>query len=84
MWSEAGVDSRQCPQTFAQNMIAEQPNIIPTALYEVGAASKALRISYQTLYRYTKAGICKASLRKSNGRMVWSGNELIKCWRTVK
>ena len=64
-------------------MIIAQPNVDPSALYEVRDASKALHISYQTLYRYTQAGICQASVRKSNGRMVWRGSELIKCWRTI-
>ena len=64
-------------------MIATPPNVQPDALYESRQATAILRISRNTLNRYTKAGICKSSYRRSNGRQVWKGSELEKCWRVV-
>lgn len=64
-------------------MIATEPRVTPTGLYEAKAAAEALGISRQTLHSYTRQGLLAASIRKTNGRRVWRGSELIRIWRII-
>lgn len=64
-------------------MTTTRPNVKPEALYQLGEAATLLGIGQSTLHRYTERGLCKASIRRSNGRRVWKGAELLKLWNIV-
>jgi len=64
-------------------MTSREPHINPSDLYQLKEAAAILGVAQSTLHRYEKEGICKASIRRTNGRRVWKGSELIRCWRTI-
>ena len=64
-------------------MINTSPSVDPKGRYELKAASAALGISRSTLLRWTQQGYLKCSIRKSNKRKVWAGEDLIKFWKSV-
>lgn len=59
------------------------PPVDPKGNYELKAASEALCVSKSTLLRWTQQGFIRCSIRKSNKRKVWSGEALIKFWKSV-
>lgn len=62
-------------------MTQTQPMVAPEGRYELKQAAEALGINRSSLLRHTHAGRIKCSIRKSNGRRVWTGAELIRFWR---
>lgn len=64
-------------------MITKEPEVCPTARYELKDASEALGIHKTTLLNWTKQGHIKAGVRKVNGRKCWLGSEIIRCWRAM-
>lgn len=64
-------------------MITTEPKVDPNGLYQMGDAAKALQIAPSTLHRYTEAGLVKPRVRRSNGRRVWKGIDLITLWRII-
>ena len=58
----------------------KQPEVIKNAYYEVREAAAVLGVSDTTLYRWTASIPLHTATRKSNGRRVWSGSELIKAY----
>lgn len=58
-----------------------QPNVFPEGRYELKQAAEALKIDRSTLLRYTHRGKIRCNIRKSNGRRVWTGAEIIRFWR---
>ncbi len=64
-------------------MVAILPEIDPNALYSVQETMKILGIKRSTLYAYDKSGIIEHEIRCCNGRRVFRGNAIIKCFRTV-
>lgn len=51
------------------------------ARYELKAAADILGVSKSTVLRWTRQGLLKCSIRRSNGRRVWTGAELLRFWR---
>ena len=64
-------------------MVKNEPEVSPTARYELKDASEALGIHKSTLLNWTKKGHIKAGVRKVNGRKVWLGSELVRCWKAM-
>lgn len=64
-------------------MITRKPDVDPAGLYSIKDAAKALEMSQFTIRKYGKLGIIRVRVRKSNGRLVITGADIIKCWREV-
>lgn len=64
-------------------MTATRPLVEPDGYYQLKEASLALAINPSTLHRYTQQGLCKASVRRANGRRIWKGSELLKLWNYI-
>lgn len=62
-------------------MVTNTPSINPTAKYELRDVASALEVHKTTVLRYAKAGLLPFSIRRSNGRRVWSGADILKFWR---
>ena len=60
-----------------------EPEVSPTARYELREAAAALGIHKSTLLNWTKRGLIKAGVRKVNGRRFWLGSDLLKCWKAM-
>lgn len=64
-------------------MIKTEPDVNPQGKYELRHASQIMKVSKSTILRWTSQGLMRCSVRRANGRKVWSGAELIRAWRTV-
>lgn len=64
-------------------MITEEPKIKANQRFELREAAEVLDVSPSTIIRWTKVGILSAAIRRTNGRRIWSGAELIKCWHNT-
>lgn len=64
-------------------MIITQPEVEPTGLYNQTQAAKALHIDRHTVAQYAKDGLIKFRVRKAGKRLVTTGAEIIKCWKSV-
>lgn len=64
-------------------MITTKPKVDPTGIYNLKETAKALEMSPSTIRRYCKEGIIKVRVRKSTGKRVITGADIIKCWREV-
>lgn len=53
-------------------------NVNQTGLYPIGEAAKILGISRRTLLRHSDEGLIQFRLKRSNGRKVFRGSELIR------
>lgn len=62
-------------------MITNTPDVFPTCKYELRDVARALDIHKTTVLRYARAGLLPYSIRKTNGRRVWSGAVILKFWR---
>ena len=60
-----------------------RPNVEPKELYTIPEASRALGIDRRTLRRYTDSGAIVCHIRKADGRIVYYGESLLKCYYTV-
>lgn len=65
-------------------MTPTMPNVDPKGLYGVTAAAKALGVNASTITRASKStDKCRAlpfKIRKSSGRKVFKGQDLINYW----
>lgn len=59
-----------------------EPKVSPTGRYSIPETMKALGISRPTLLSYTKRGLIRNGVRKTNGRWFYVGNEIIRCWKS--
>ena len=67
--------------TEIAKMIQNKPNVAPEGRYELKQAAASLEIDRSTLLRYTYKGKIRCSIRKSNGRRIWTGAEIIRFWK---
>ena len=58
-----------------------KPTVDPNGKYELRDAAKALGIHKTTLNAYRVKGWIKSSVKKLNGRAVYSGADIIKFWQ---
>lgn len=61
-------------------MKAERPDIDPKGLYTPTKAAEALGVAARTIYRWEAAGKLRPRLRKSTGRRVYQGSDLLRLW----
>jgi len=64
-------------------MTTEQPNVNPLGLYGRKETMSVLGIGSTTLYNWSDSGILPCHVRKSNGRKVWKGADIIKAWNLI-
>lgn len=62
-------------------MTSKEPNVLPTAKYELKEVARLLDVHKSTVLRWTKLGYMNCSIRKTNHRRVWTGAEITKVWR---
>lgn len=55
----------------------------PHEIYTIPEACRALGIDRRTLCRYTAAGAITSHIRKADGRIVYFGADISKCYYTV-
>ena len=64
-------------------MTNKEPKVDLTGRYELREASAVLEIDKSTLLRWTKLGVVKAGVKRSNGRKFWTGAELVRIWKST-
>ena len=64
-------------------MTTTRPQIDPNGLYESAAACKALGVSRQYLSSKARSGQIAYKVRRSNGRRIYKGSDLMKLWLWV-
>lgn len=62
-------------------MVANEPQITPSAKFELREVAKILDVHASTVLRWTRMGLMNCTIRKTNHRRVWTGAEIIKVWR---
>ena len=64
-------------------MIQTEPIVNPNGKYELRHASEVLQVSKSTILRWTSQGLMRCSVRRTNGRKVWTGADIIRAWRSI-
>lgn len=64
-------------------MVNSEPKISPSDKYELREVAEILEVSKSTVLRWTLTGLLACSIRKANGRRVWSGASIIRAWRSI-
>lgn len=64
-------------------MITTKPNVDPDGIYNIKQTIEALQICRTTLSKWIANGYIKARIRKTSGRPVITGAEIIKCWKAM-
>lgn len=64
-------------------MRKERPNVRIDSLYELRDVAGVLEVDKSTIIRWTRLGIMACTIRKSNGRRVWTGAEILRMWNEV-
>lgn len=64
-------------------MIITKPEVDPEGIYNIKQAIEALQISRTTFNKWMNNGYVKVRIRKTSGRPVVTGTEIIKCWKTM-
>lgn len=66
-------------------MVNEPPDVIPTGIYSASEAIRLLGISrgkfYTAVQRGAKCGGIDARPRRDNGRLQFTGREILRYWR---
>ena len=60
------------------------PDVNLNAIYTIPETCKILGIDRRTLKRWTNNGGIKASIRKCDGKMVYSGTAIHNCYYAMK
>ena len=64
-------------------MTKNEPKVEMSGRYELREASAALEVDKSTLLRWTKLGLAKAGIKRTNGRKFWTGAELVRIWKAT-
>lgn len=64
-------------------MTNTQPNVDPKGLYGTNEAADALGVHNTTICRWHRQGILKGGHRRCNGHSVFSGEEIIRFWKSM-
>lgn len=64
-------------------MTTEEPKVKPLGLYSIQKTAEALCIHRSTVYAMIKDLRIVPLVRKSDGRMVIRGSEILKTWNAV-
>ena len=60
-----------------------KPQVDLLGKYELREAAESLDVHKSTIDRWTRLGIMACTIRKSNGRRVWTGAEILRMWNEV-
>lgn len=63
-------------------MIATEPEVVDTGRYSLTEICDILRLSRNTVLKYTENGHIKCGIRKSNGRKFYTGTDIKKFWKS--
>lgn len=61
-------------------MIPTKPDVYPDGLYTQSQTARALGVDRHTVKRYTTSGLLKCKVRKSDGRTVIKGTQILAVW----
>jgi predicted site-specific integrase-resolvase len=61
-------------------MTTDKPQVNPEGLYTQAQAARALKIDRHTVKKYAENGIMKFRVRKSDGRIVIKGTQILAAW----
>lgn len=64
-------------------MAMKKPIVDEKELYTIPETCRALGIDRRTLNRYTAAGSIRSHIRKADNRIVYFGEDIIRCYYTV-
>lgn len=61
----------------------KKPEVTVDEIYTIPETCRSLGIDRRTLRRYTAAGSIAAHIRACDGRIVYKGGDILKCYYTV-
>lgn len=61
-------------------MITTQPDVKPLGLYGLMDTARALGVTKSTIQKWTAAGKLPFTIRRSTGKRVWYGKDILKFW----
>ena len=61
----------------------KRPIVNDNDIYSIPEACKALGIDRRTLRRYTQAGCIVSHVRRCDGRIVYFGSDIAKCYYDI-
>lgn len=61
-------------------MTNERPSVNPTKRYTQSEAARALGVDFTTIFRWRKAGKAKPCSTGDNGRVYYTGLEILRMW----
>lgn len=64
-------------------MVKTQPTVDFDGKYQITDTANALGVHVSTVDRWTRSGIMTCTVRRANGRRVWSGKEIVRVWRAM-
>lgn len=64
-------------------MVTNEPNVQYLERYSLAMTAKILGVSPSTIKRWTRAGKMKCSHRQINNRPTWSGEEILRVWKST-
>lgn len=67
-----------------RRLYMKRPIVDPTELYTVAETCSLLGITRRTLNRYTQAGAIKCQQRIADRRIVYYGEDILRCYYTVE
>ena len=62
----------------------KKPNVTENEIYTIQEACKALGIDRRTLRRYANAGCITMHIRTADNRIVFFGQDILKCYSDVR
>lgn len=77
--------------TFKDNQINKskgtltslEPEVSDNGRYTIGETCKILKLSFNTIKKYTDQGAIRCGIRKSNGRKFYTGAEIKRFWKAT-
>ncbi len=64
-------------------MIHGKPEVELSAKYSLSETALKLQVSPSTIIRWTRSGQMRCQYRRINRRPVWTGEEILRIWRTI-
>lgn len=65
-------------------MVSVAPEVQLTGKYSSAETAKLLGVHRNSIINYTRAGLLKYGIRKSNGRKFFRGVDILYFWRSEK
>ena len=64
-------------------MTPKLPNVDKDARYTLAETASILEVSPSTIIRWTRAGKIQCRYRKVNHRPIWTGEEILRAWKSI-